>query len=79
MTADELAAIKARANSLTYALDHDHIGAVASFGHTVASEDIPRLVAEVQRLRAQVELFEEFPASQLVARLRAIADDETSR
>lgn len=48
----DLDAIETRARALTYALGRDHIGAVASFGHTVGDQDVPDLVAEVRGLRA---------------------------
>ena len=57
MSGDELDldAVEGRARALTYALGRDHIGAVASFGHTVGDQDVPALVAEVRRLRAALD------------------------
>jgi hypothetical protein len=53
-----LDAIEHRAFSLTYALDNEHMAAIGSFAYTIAREDVPALVAEVRRLRAQVERLE---------------------
>lgn len=53
LTGDELAAIKARAEASA------GVAGFATIHYALAREDVPRLVAEVESLRAKVERIEE--------------------